>query len=377
MTDPLDLIGSVYDAGFDAALWPRVMTRVGDAVSAAQVLLRIHDFSAQSTGVVAPRMDPDHVRSYCDHWGRGDLLWQRVSGAPVGKVLFHEHLINRDELFRTEFYNEWMRPIGIGAAGLGVNLLVERGVPAAFGVKSKHASVLTDDDVALFALLAPHLVRAAQIHRCLRQFDIIEALAGAGLETLHKGVFLVDSEARVAFANEIAAAMFDTSNGLQLSAAALSTVDPDASAELRRLIAGCADPRVADGGPGGSVNVRRTNRSPLRILVAPFRAANWRDRATWLGFFRPTAILVVSDPEREKQERRTNLRYEFGLTPAEADVALEISKGDGRAAAAARLAISLSTLRVHLQRVFEKTGVHRQAELVRLLTEARRERPIH
>jgi DNA-binding CsgD family transcriptional regulator len=34
---------------------------------------------------------------------------------------------------------------------------------------------------------------------------------------------------------------------------------------------------------------------------------------------------------------------------------------------AERLGISFATARTHLSRIFEKTGVHRQAELVRLV----------
>ena len=55
------------------------------------------------------------------------------------------------------------------------------------------------------------------------------------------------------------------------------------------------------------------------------------------------------------------------MTPAEAGFAVEILKGDGIQAAADRLAISLATARTHLSRIFDKTGVRRQAELVRLL----------
>jgi hypothetical protein len=52
-----------------------------------------------------------------------------------------------------------------------------------------------------------------------------------------------------------------------------------------------------------------------------------------------------------------------------ANLALEILKGDGRAAAAARVNITVGTARTHLERIFEKTGVRRQAELVRLLSD--------
>lgn len=62
-----------------------------------------------------------------------------------------------------------------------------------------------------------------------------------------------------------------------------------------------------------------------------------------------------------------NLRRRFGLTRAEAILALEICKGDGRAAAAKRCGISVSTAHTHLNRIFSKTGTRRQAELLRLL----------
>ncbi|TIX97438.1 MAG: LuxR family transcriptional regulator, partial [Mesorhizobium sp.] len=52
--------------------------------------------------------------------------------------------------------------------------------------------------------------------------------------------------------------------------------------------------------------------------------------------------------EAEQEEARERLRLRFGLTRAETDVALEILKGDGRTAAAARLCIAPTTVRAHL-----------------------------
>ena len=46
---------------------------------------------------------------------------------------------------------------------------------------------------------------------------------------------------------------------------------------------------------------------------------------------------------------------------------LGASKGDGRQATADRLGITVGTARSHLSKIFDKTGVTRQAELVRLL----------
>ncbi|MGH7247371.1 MAG: helix-turn-helix transcriptional regulator, partial [Pseudomonadota bacterium] len=54
-------------------------------------------------------------------------------------------------------------------------------------------------------------------------------------------------------------------------------------------------------------------------------------------------------------------------TSMEAALAAEILRGDGRKAAARRCGITDGTAKSHLSRIFDKTGTHRQAELVRLL----------
>jgi len=89
--------------------------------------------------------------------------------------------------------------------------------------------------------------------------------------------------------------------------------------------------------------------------------------SSWTFSQRAIAIVLVSDPEREIQARVEDLRQRFGFTPAEAVFALEIIKGDGRQATADRLGITVGTARSHLSRIFDKTGVRHQAELVRLL----------
>jgi DNA-binding CsgD family transcriptional regulator len=57
----------------------------------------------------------------------------------------------------------------------------------------------------------------------------------------------------------------------------------------------------------------------------------------------------------------------FALTPAEARTALALFEGDRLQDVADRLGLSLATVRTHVQRAFDKTGTHRQADLVRLL----------
>jgi DNA-binding CsgD family transcriptional regulator len=58
------------------------------------------------------------------------------------------------------------------------------------------------------------------------------------------------------------------------------------------------------------------------------------------------------------------LRCHFGLTPAEARLALHLVAGETLRSAEAKLSISYETARTHLKNIFGKTGTCRQAELV-------------
>jgi DNA-binding CsgD family transcriptional regulator len=204
--------------------------------------------------------------------------------------------------------------------------------------------------------------------RCSALYHLTFASESAlgGFEELHQGFLLVDAQARPLFVNRTGRALLDARDGLLLEAGALSAPDADDGRNLRALIASCA--MEANITTGGQATLRRpSGRLPLHALVTPIRQETAVAAIPWTIMQRPAAIVLISDPETEMRAHIEALRERFGLTPAEAAFALEIVKGDGRQATADRLGITVGTARSHLTKIFDKTGVTRQAELVRLL----------
>ena len=197
--------------------------------------------------------------------------------------------------------------------------------------------------------------------------DLAAAGAFAAIDQLGAAFMIVDAQAAVVFANEAAMRFFRDERGLHLDDDGLCSSDAAASRKLRRLIAGCAD-TGASHGAAGIVELPYRERQALRVAVTPFRPERIGLDTGWRA--KPLALLVVTDPAQERDARKEHLRRRFGLTPAEADVAMEIARGDGRKAAAARLGVAVSTARMHLTRIFEKTEVRRQAELVRVVLQS-------
>jgi DNA-binding CsgD family transcriptional regulator len=60
----------------------------------------------------------------------------------------------------------------------------------------------------------------------------------------------------------------------------------------------------------------------------------------------------------------------FGLSPAQKQVAIYVAQGLPLNDISDRMKITANTARTHLNRIFEKTGVHNQPALVRVLLSA-------
>jgi DNA-binding CsgD family transcriptional regulator len=86
-----------------------------------------------------------------------------------------------------------------------------------------------------------------------------------------------------------------------------------------------------------------------------------------LGPEPPAAIVFVTDPERTPLPSDHEIRALFGLTMAEARLARTLADGLSLETAASRLGVRVGTVRTRLKSIFEKTGCHRQADLVRLI----------
>ena len=79
------------------------------------------------------------------------------------------------------------------------------------------------------------------------------------------------------------------------------------------------------------------------------------------------ALLFISDPETNIRVSADVLKQLYELTPAETKLAIGLLNGLNLGEIAELNGNSVTTLRVQLRSIFDKTGVKRQQELVRLL----------
>ena len=108
---------------------------------------------------------------------------------------------------------------------------------------------------------------------------------------------------------------------------------------------------------------RRKTRPPLLVLVATLPAPTDGNGAA----SESAAILLIAEPDRRPAILGRHLVDWFGLTPTEAELAVQLANGARLEDLSARKGVRMSTLRSQLSAVLGKTGADRQAELVGLL----------
>ncbi|MGH6838633.1 MAG: helix-turn-helix transcriptional regulator [Methylocella sp.] len=364
------LIDSIYAAVLDRDVWPTMLAKLTDATGALQAIIATMDRRTDTFASISRRAYKDLEASYKDYWAFRNPLWDNATALPAGEVFSLDSLMPRQDFARTPIFNEWWNTADYGLEMLGANLLVEDKVSSLICVVNARGSdPPTREQARIFEAALRHVVRAARIHRQLWTLDLMRGVAPDRLENLREGAILVDAAAYALFANAPARAVLDTGDGLVLKGGYLATTD--GADTLQRLIASCARGIGPLRGPlGGELGVRRgPNRLCLHVTVTPLRSKDPAPEIPWLGLRPPTAIVTVVDPETGRRHLAQSLRKSFGLTGAETGLAAEILKGDGRVAAARRRGISVATARAQLSSIFEKTGTHRQAELVHLLLE--------
>ena len=349
--DLLGIIENIYEAVADTSRWPGVLQTIADAFGAQDASLS----AASPVAVpwlVAPRTDPSFLQSYGQHYHPLNLFWDRMTRVPVGTAVTDQMVLRQETLRASQFYNEWSRPQNYLSV-MGATLLVEDQWRFEFVVPGKNA--FGPEQIKLYDALAPHLKRAVQLTHRLQSAELDRAYSHGALDSVDRGMLIVDSRARVLFVNQAARKSFNA--GLKLLDGVLCGARPSETATLHLAI---VDP-FSHGGRNEISISRGADRAPLSLTVIPLR-----HHIEWIARHEQASIVFVSDPEEVVCQRHQVLQKQFGLTRAEAALVEEMLKGGDVPEVAARIGIAPATARTHLHRIFRKTGTTRQSELVHL-----------
>lgn len=355
------LVGEVYDAALDSGVWPDVGAGFCRALNAPSIGIHVRTAAQSPQWLVRTPNISSALDEFNAHYHRFDVWAQRAAGMELSRIFTSEELISQADLMRTEIY-DWLRKIDV-AQTIGSVFEVSSGTLGVIGVhRPSGTAAYSVRDGAFVGQLLPHVKRALQIRQRLAAAEIerhagLDALERTGAATLVAG-----RDGTVLYANGDAEGLLRDGNVVGSSSGKLLAQSPALAHRLAKLIMEAVDAAAGSGGSGGGVlELPRSDRLPLTVVVAPFRPA--RDG---FGAPAPAAILFVRDPEAMPPSGAA-LRDLFGLTPAQACLAVDLCRGLSLEEIARTRRISMNTARTHLKELMARCGARRQAELVALL----------
>jgi DNA-binding CsgD family transcriptional regulator len=360
------LIGSIYDCALDPGHWDGTLYELKDAFSVQTTGLGLVD---RRRGRILINktigLEPEQLLEQAKHIPEQNArAAEWVARNPLDEPhVLSRHLSPSD--WETSPYCRAVRTAGLIDVATYVLIWTPEHVSAFGAGRLERQGAFTEREIDLGRLLLPHLRRAVTISKVLDARAVEHAQMAEALDALKCGVALTNQNGAILYANRAAERMLRHAGQIQSVRGVLQATAPEAAKELRSAIRLAAQDEAALGKTGLAVRLDEGDEPPLFAHVLPLAHGELRTR------LEPEAVAAVfisggSDEAAGADE----IAAVYGLTPAETRLLECLLAGRNLAETAANHGIAVTTAKTHLDSIFRKTGVHRQAELMRLASRA-------
>jgi len=362
-----ELLARIYQGPLETLPWARALELIRILLDASYATLILRSPSSDRRGLMVhaseagPDLPDGGEASYNDYYYSLDPF----VGLPADRVVTVDEVFGDTGWLSSELYRQFLKPADVRYI-MGADLRTGSGVECRFRVCRNHAAKhFSARDKAVCALLLPHLKRAVELHSRL---DIVESertLYASAIARMLVGTVTLDESGLIMRTNSVADEILAEANGLRILHGAIEATDSQENRNLQRLVRhglmghfGTAAP-IVEAMP----ITRGHDKAKLGVLVRTIPLSEWSED----NKRRPAIVLFLRDPDRKSEGAEEIVRKLFDLTPAETSLALLLTNGLTLEEAAEEQGISKNTARAHLRAIFSKTGVTRQATLVRIL----------
>lgn len=368
-----DLVGELYESVLDPE-------RLRGAIRQVTAWLGVDSsyFVGWDRSCVVPRMavvhDPGGMDAmdpeYLSHYRQVDPRWSIMSGAPLGQVMTCVQYFDDRFVGRNEFFQKFLLPRGRRHTMVAHLYRHERFNFYATFYHGVGRGSFSADQVERAQALMPHLQRLSRLLIQHEGAGAMAELGEGGLDALDQGVFALDAEGEILFANQRARALqregrWLVSHGLRVRPAV------GAPTALDGIVARV----IATGVPDGLVLRRADPMAAPWCGVTVLRLPVRHEHHLTVLYPRACALMLVSVPNAQRCVTPHQLMQMFGLTQAEARLAQSLARGQSVDGYAQEQGVSLPTVRSQVRSVLHKTEAGRQQDLVRMLASLPSARP--
>lgn len=358
------LIEGIYDAALDQAQWKAILGNIAEFVGGTGAILYSHDLSAnQVTWSTFVGMDPDGIQSYEQYYSKIDARYAPALTLPSRTVLTEGMIMERKDLQKTEFYQDFLRRYDIPYIAASILHTDPEFVAISVQGTRQHGP-FDAEQLKRLQFIVPHLARAVQIGNRIGTYrNRIDSLRQL-LDAVAFGAVALDEYGSVVETNEIARRAFERGDAFIYQNNLLRARTACADRALRCLINSAIAPTLDNPRTPLTAAVPRVDGRRGYTVVAAKTPAKFV-----AGNGRCVAYLILIDHDVEPPSLRNLLVARFGLTPAESAVAALLFSGSSIRGISESRRTSVDTTRKQLKSLFAKCGTKNQAQLMRLFAE--------
>jgi DNA-binding CsgD family transcriptional regulator/PAS domain-containing protein len=363
-----DLVDKIYAAVDDTVLWSEVAGDIAHAAGAVSCSLQLRS-GADAKIVGASGYKEFQAAIYEKHYARHDIRARVLMGLPADQVHLLHHHMPQESFVRSSYYNEFFRRITEGYWSAATWITLDRGAGVGLGIgihRSRHADPEDAAQVEILSCLSPHLRRAGRLHMKLNDVKTRVGQLSDALNYIRQPAILADAAGRVVLVNEAAGKLFEpTAGALSIDGRGkIVTRSMKATRQLWDAIEAASRPAVdVDAQQACDIIVNGEDHVPrLSLSVLPLA----RGQAAVRHGLEGGSIMILAQEFEVGAISLEALRAAFGLSPAETRLAGLLASGLSLRQASQSLGVSYSTVMSQVKSCFQKTGTHRQAELVAL-----------
>jgi PAS domain-containing protein/DNA-binding CsgD family transcriptional regulator len=360
------VVGSLYDAAADPERWPAALTASADLLGAVGAQFFLWDKQQNITPfAIVGRLPEEGNEAYLRYYSAFDTRRQALERVAVGKVAAYDLEFDEGRFRKSEFFNDFLVPHGVPYVA-GSRLLHTAGQSAVIAVlRDFRQGPFGHGEIATLERLVPHLQRAARLHLRMHEMRLQSQAVEGALDRLPFGVVIADATGRALIVNRAAEEMTAARDGLLLRDGRLAAARTEETAALTRHVAEAVRTASRRNGQGGGALLvsRPSGRRPFALLIAPLSP----DVTLAVQHQAPAALILVTDLDSRPELLGKRLVELFGLTPAEACLAVALAGGKRLEDVAEERGVRMPTLRTQLRAILDKTGTRRQVDLMRLV----------
>lgn len=368
-TIALEAIEAIYASAFDHGLWHGFVDRLSQHFPGFVIGLRLRDEAAaaeRALKMIVCGLPPSHAASYADYYISTNPWALSIPQMTAGRVLFGSEMVDPAEFYRSEFYNDWAKPLGVDSS-FGYLTEQDPGRHMLFSSLQREAGNGQYDEMQrLIGLMGPHLRRAMGLSR---QFGFLaeeRRLRERAMDQFSTGIAVVDSNGRLLYANAAVEQMSQQDDGITLLRGQLRTTSRSTNSRLADCIGlagrtGVYASLTTHVQAPSVIRVERpSGRKPYAVMVAPMPGSAEGLPLAW----RSAVMVFINDPEQRLSPTPEMLRSLYGLTPAESRLVIAMLQDFTLDQIGEKFGVSANTLKVQLRQIFAKTGTCRQSELI-------------